>query len=273
MAATVCVLGPTAQDLMVEASEVVEMVDDYIGRSAHRAVCYCWLNGTADQTYSCERFALDRNPRDLAYRRADSRANRSADGRADRSANGRADCCSYCSSDRPPDSTSNATPDSTTRQPVRCATQSVELQLLRWARYLRGAVQLLRLLQLHPVVLAVDQRLRRTVRRRHLLAFGRAQRSLFIPRRGTAPAVRLMGFMRWAWKHSATRQMLKPAPKPKRAMATVGGTTHRLVWSDRNAGWRFRCTCGWIDPKVRWTERNAINAGNGHIRSVRWRGR
>jgi hypothetical protein len=78
-----------------------------------------------------------------------------------------------------------------------------------------------------------------------------------------------MGFMRWAWKHSATRQMLKPAPKPKRAMATVGGKTHRLVWADRNAGWRFRCTCGWIDPKVRWTERNAINAGNGHIRSVR----
>ena len=83
-----------------------------------------------------------------------------------------------------------------------------------------------------------------------------------------------MGFMRWAWRHSATRQMLKPPPKPKRAMATVSGETHRLVWADRNAGWRFRCTCGWIDPKVRWAERNAINAGNAHVRSARtvvWR--
>lgn len=57
-------------------------------------------------------------------------------------------------------------------------------------------------------------------------------------------------------------------------MATVGGKTHRLIWADRNAGWRFRCTCGWIDPKVRWTERNAINVGNAHVRSARtdhWR--
>lgn len=97
-----------------------------------------------------------------------------------------------------------------------------------------------------------------------------ASRGDGIPARAILAA---MGFMRWAWKHSATRQLVTKTPKPKQAMATVGGVTHRLRWADRNAGWRFRCSCGWIDPKVRWTERNAINAGNAHIRSVRWRGR
>jgi hypothetical protein len=28
------------------------------------------------------------------------------------------------------------------------------------------------------------------------------------------------------------------------------------------------CSCGWIDPKIRWTERNAINEGNRHIRAT-----
>jgi hypothetical protein len=52
-------------------------------------------------------------------------------------------------------------------------------------------------------------------------------------------------------------------------MATVGGVTHRLIWADRNAGWRFRCSCGWIDSNVRWTERSAIYEGNRHIRAAR----
>lgn len=77
-----------------------------------------------------------------------------------------------------------------------------------------------------------------------------------------------MGFLRWAWKHSATRQLLKPAPKPKPALATVAGVTHRLTWANRNAGWRYKCSCGWIDPKVRWTESNAIRAGNRHVRQA-----
>jgi hypothetical protein len=145
---------------MVEASEVVEMVDDYIGRSAHRAVCYCRLNGTADQTYSCERFALDRIARDRVYRRANGRANRSANGRANRSANGRADCCPHCRSDRAPNRPPDASPDRTTRQPLRCAAEPVELQLLRRRLHLRCAVELLRLLHLHPFVLGIDQRVR-----------------------------------------------------------------------------------------------------------------
>ena len=52
-------------------------------------------------------------------------------------------------------------------------------------------------------------------------------------------------------------------------MTTVGGVTHRLIWADRNAGWRFRCTCGWIDPSVRWTEKSALYEGNRHVRLAR----
>lgn len=51
-------------------------------------------------------------------------------------------------------------------------------------------------------------------------------------------------------------------------MATVGGVTHRLSWANRNAGWRYRCSCGWLDPKVRWTENNAIREGNRHVRAA-----
>jgi hypothetical protein len=59
------------------------------------------------------------------------------------------------------------------------------------------------------------------------------------------------------------------SPKPKAMMATVEGKTHRLSWSDRNNGWRMRCSCGWIDPKVRFRERGAILGGNAHITSTR----
>jgi hypothetical protein len=78
-----------------------------------------------------------------------------------------------------------------------------------------------------------------------------------------------MGFLGWAWKHSATRQLMKGPPKRKPAMTTVGGLTHRLIWADRNAGWRYRCSCGWIDAKIRWTENNATYEGNRHVRAAR----
>lgn len=71
------------------------------------------------------------------------------------------------------------------------------------------------------------------------------------------------------WRWYVKTAFPKPK-KPKRAQATVGGITHRLVWNDRNAGFRFRCSCGWVDPKLRWTENNAIQAGNSHVRSARW---
>jgi hypothetical protein len=63
---------------------------------------------------------------------------------------------------------------------------------------------------------------------------------------------------------------LKPtrAQRPKRAMATVGGRTHRLVWADRHAGYRMKCSCGGIDPKLRWRERGAVEQGNRRVRAV-----
>jgi Domain of unknown function (DUF5679) len=80
-----------------------------------------------------------------------------------------------------------------------------------------------------------------------------------------------MGFWRWAWKHSATRQLLVGPPKRKRkpVLTTAGGVTHRLTWADRNAGWRMRCSCGWLDPKLRWTENNAVWEGNRHALAAR----
>lgn len=78
-----------------------------------------------------------------------------------------------------------------------------------------------------------------------------------------------MGFGRFLWKHSTVRKLVTPSPRPKRAQATVGGVTHKLIWADRNSGWRYRCTCGWIDPKLRWTEKNAIFEGNRHVRGAR----
>ena len=77
-------------------------------------------------------------------------------------------------------------------------------------------------------------------------------------------------FSRWAWEHSTVRQTFQPGPvHPKRARATVGGTTHRLTWSDRNAGWRMKCSCGWLDSKVRMSERKAVMEGNKHVYAMR----
>lgn len=61
--------------------------------------------------------------------------------------------------------------------------------------------------------------------------------------------------------------------KPRLALATVNGRTHRLTWADRNAGWRMKCSCGWIDPKLRLGQRKAKNVGNAHVRSSRWSGK
>lgn len=78
-----------------------------------------------------------------------------------------------------------------------------------------------------------------------------------------------MGWERWAWRHSAVGQLLKSPPMPKRVQTYAGGRTHRLLWADRNAQWRMRCSCGWIDPRLHWTQRGAITSGNGHAISVR----
>jgi hypothetical protein len=60
---------------------------------------------------------------------------------------------------------------------------------------------------------------------------------------------------------------------PQQAMATVGGTTHRLKWLDRNSGWRMGCSCGWVDSQLRLSQRSAINVGNAHVKGARRAGR
>src|SRR2546428_5667119 len=77
-----------------------------------------------------------------------------------------------------------------------------------------------------------------------------------------------MGLLRWYWRNSSFRP--RKQPRPKAALATVGGATHRLSWVDRNSGWRMRCSCGWVDASLRWTQDNAIRAGNRHIQWLRW---
>jgi hypothetical protein len=56
--------------------------------------------------------------------------------------------------------------------------------------------------------------------------------------------------------------------KPKPAMATVAGTTHRLKWLDRHAGYRMGCSCGWTDTTSRSSEDAAVRAANAHVQGV-----
>lgn len=75
------------------------------------------------------------------------------------------------------------------------------------------------------------------------------------------------------WKSRYVRSVVSPprrtrTPKPKPAMTTVGGLTHRLTWVDRHAGYRMRCSCGWVDGTRRATEASAVEAANAHVRGV-----
>src|ERR1039458_3605877 len=58
-------------------------------------------------------------------------------------------------------------------------------------------------------------------------------------------------------------------PKPRPAMGTAGGVTHRLRWLDRHSGYRMGCSCGWADPGGHWSEDSAVMAGNSHIRTTK----
>lgn len=121
---------------------------------------------------------------------------RRAYGQADSEADNSADATTHSSPDGPSDPSSDPSSDPETRQSVRSAAEPLELQLLRRRVDLLGAVELLQLLRLHPIVLGINQRLRRAVYRRHLLALGRTSRRVLISRRGATTAIRLMGFVR-----------------------------------------------------------------------------
>jgi hypothetical protein len=74
------------------------------------------------------------------------------------------------------------------------------------------------------------------------------------------------------WKSRYIRSLVSPpkkrTPKSKPAMTTVSGLTHRLTWVDRHAGYRMRCTCGWIDPTRRTSEARAVTVANAHVRGI-----
>ena len=48
-------------------------------------------------------------------------------------------------------------------------------------------------------------------------------------------------------------------------MARVESTGHTLTWVDRQAGYRMRCSCRWLDPTIHRTEDGAIRAATSHI--------
>lgn len=78
--------------------------------------------------------------------------------------------------------------------------------------------------------------------------------------------------MGWGYRifRSYARQLKPPKNRmPQRAVATVGTTVHRLSWADKHAGYRMRCSCGWVDSALRSNERQAINTGNAHVVRVR----
>ena len=74
--------------------------------------------------------------------------------------------------------------------------------------------------------------------------------------------------MGWGYRiaRSVVRSYTRP---PRQAVATWGGTTHRLKWLNRHAGYRMSCSCGWSDTAVRNTERGAVRAGNSHVHQTR----
>jgi hypothetical protein len=76
---------------------------------------------------------------------------------------------------------------------MRCACQSLGLQLLRRAAHLQPCVLLLQLLQLHSKLLEQHQGLRRPMRRRNVQPLGRQIRSLLIPRRRAPAPVPALG--------------------------------------------------------------------------------
>jgi len=77
-----------------------------------------------------------------------------------------------------------------------------------------------------------------------------------------------MGLGRWHPKQSLPSN-LKPLP----VTDTEDGISHRLGWLNDDSGYRLRCSCGWKDPKARWTESNALLEGKKHFRVVKWNAR
>ncbi len=121
------------------------------------------------------------------------------------------DCCANGRSsrrpNRAPNGTETAASDGTAAEPLRRTAEPLELQLLRWRDDQLAAEQFLQLLRVHPVVLAVHERVCRTVRGSRLFALGRPQWFMLIARRKLTPAVS----MTRAWRRGLIRPVLAGA--------------------------------------------------------------
>lgn len=155
---------------VVEASEVVEMVDGNRRRGTGCGECDRDHHRTATEAGRCEYPGR--------HRHSDWRIDRSLDSYTDSCAygcpNSGADVCPYRGSHRETDGAADAETDSTTHtasdtsthapanaspQHMRGAAESLGIQLLRRGVDIFAADELLRLFQLHPVLLGIDQRL------------------------------------------------------------------------------------------------------------------
>jgi hypothetical protein len=116
-----------------------------------------WLRGVKHRIDRADRDRHRNSADGDAYRRSDRSTHRSAD----RATDGEAD---------------------RTAEHLRRSRESLWVQLLRRGRHQFAAVELLRLLQLHPVVLAIDEGLRRGMHRWDVLTLGRSERFVFQPR-------------------------------------------------------------------------------------------
>jgi hypothetical protein len=118
---------------------------------------------------------------------ANSTTNRGTHGETDGTAYSEADVETDTATDTATNTATNTSP-----KHMRRAPESVGIQLLRRRSDLFAAVELLRLLQLHTVVLAVNQRVRRRVQRWSLLSLWRTEWSMLVPRRRAEAPLLLM---------------------------------------------------------------------------------
>jgi len=75
---------------------------------------------------------------------------------------------------------------------------------------------------------------------------------------------------RWLWRHSTPYYVIRSAKqKSMPRLATLGNVVHRLSWTDRYGGrWRMKCACGWTDPSIHGSKREATNVANRHVKQV-----
>jgi hypothetical protein len=82
------------------------------------------------------------------------------------------------------------------------------------------------------------------------------------------PAGRYRRSVRWNSRFLNHDRSGSGSVLPRPVLATVGGVTHRLYWADRYAGFRMRCSCGWLPEAPCRRETRAIDIANAHVIGV-----